>query len=255
MTHALREPGPASGRPRVARLMRENELKNRRPRRFRRVTDSGHAFPVAATPLLQDFMVAGLDRKWGSDISYIWTREGWLYLAVVCDLYFRRNVGWAADNQPHKELALTVLRCIFVVRQSGPDLIRRPDHGSRYCSNGYRKERRRNGALTSLSGRENYYNSTMVESPSSRRPATWMAFTIPAAATRRLASPAPHRLRGTPATQSLPIKLKKSITISVDKISHLNFEFLKLNSALHNFYKILLEILIRLPLLRTDDDT
>ena len=81
MTHELREQGLAAGRRRVARLMRENGLKARQPRRFRRTTDSGHAFPVAPNHLDQDFTAAGPDRKWGADISYVWTREGWLYRA------------------------------------------------------------------------------------------------------------------------------------------------------------------------------
>ncbi len=96
--------------------MRENGLKARQPRRFRRTTDSGHAFPIAPNHLDQDFTAAGPDRKWGSDISYIWTREGWLYLAVVLDLYSRRVVGWAAGDRLHKELALTALRRALVVR-------------------------------------------------------------------------------------------------------------------------------------------
>ena len=115
MTHELREQGLAAGRRRVARLMRENGLKARQPRRFRRTTDSGHAFPVAPNHLDQDFTAAGPDRKWGSDISYIWTGEGWLYLAVVLDLYSRRVVGWAAGDRLHKELALTALRRALVV--------------------------------------------------------------------------------------------------------------------------------------------
>src|SRR3954462_13057912 len=96
MTHELREQGLETGRRRVARLMRENGLRARQPRRFRRTTDSQHAFPVAPNRLDQDFTAAAPVEKWGVDLSYIWTREGWLYLAVVIDLYARRVVGWAA---------------------------------------------------------------------------------------------------------------------------------------------------------------
>lgn len=77
MTHELREQGLEAGR-RVARLMRENWLRARQPRRFRRTTDSGHAFPVAPNRLDQDFAAAAPNEKWGTDLSYIWTREGWL---------------------------------------------------------------------------------------------------------------------------------------------------------------------------------
>ncbi len=163
MTHELREQGLAAGRRRVARLMRENGLKARQPRRFRRTTDSGHAFPVAPNHLDQDFTAAGPDRKWGSDISYIWTREGWLYLAVVLDLYSRRVVGRAAGDRLHKELALTALRRALVVRQPGPGLLHHSDRGSQYCSNEYQAELRGHGIVISMSGKGNCYDNAMVE--------------------------------------------------------------------------------------------
>ncbi len=101
MTHELREQGLAAGRRRVARLMRENGLKARQPRRFRRTTDSGHAFPIAPNHLDQDFTAAGPDRKWGSDISYIWTREGWLYWrwSSTCTL----DGSWLGGGRPSSQ--------------------------------------------------------------------------------------------------------------------------------------------------------
>src|SRR5271156_4067274 len=87
MTRELRDDGITIGRHRVARLMRENALKARQRRRFKRTTDSLHAFPVAPNLLNQDFNATGPNQKWGADISYVWTREGWLYLAVVIDLF------------------------------------------------------------------------------------------------------------------------------------------------------------------------
>ena len=89
----------------VARLMRENALQARQRRRFKRTTDSLHAFPVAPNLLNQDFNAKGPNQKWGADISYVWTREGWLYIAVVIDLFARRVGGWAAGDRLHKELA------------------------------------------------------------------------------------------------------------------------------------------------------
>ena len=163
MTHELREQGLAAGRRRVARLMRENGLKARKPRRFRRTTDSGHAFPVAPNHLDQNFTAPGPDRKWGADISYIWTREGWLYLAVVLDLYSRRVVGWAAGDRLHKELALTALRRALVVRQPGSDLLHHSDRGSQYCSNEYQAELRGHGIVISMSGKGNCFDNAMVE--------------------------------------------------------------------------------------------
>ena len=102
MTRELRDDGITIGRRRVARLMRENALKARQRRRFKRTTDSLHAFPVAPNLLNQDFNATGPNQKWGADISYVWTREGWLYLAVVIDLFARRVVGWAAGDRLHR---------------------------------------------------------------------------------------------------------------------------------------------------------
>ena len=98
MTRELRDNGLAVGRRRTARLMRENGLVARQKRRFKRTTDSEHAGPVAPNLLEQDFAAARPDEKWGADISCVWTREGWLYLAVVIDLFSRRVVGEAAQG-------------------------------------------------------------------------------------------------------------------------------------------------------------
>ena len=86
--------------------MRENGLRARQKRRFKRTTDSLHAFPVSPNLLDQDFTAGAPNEKWGADISYVWTREGWLCLAVVIDLFARRVVGWATSDRLHKELAL-----------------------------------------------------------------------------------------------------------------------------------------------------
>jgi transposase InsO family protein len=163
MTHELREQGLAAGRRRIARLMRENGLKACQPRRFRRTTDSGHAFPVAPNRLDQDFTATAPDEKWAADLSYIWTREGWLYLAVVIDLYARRVVGWAAGDRLHKELALTALRRALVMRRPAVGLLHHSDRGSQYCSNEYQAELRRHGVVISMSGKGNCYDNAMVE--------------------------------------------------------------------------------------------
>ena len=92
MTRELQEDGLQVGRRRTARLMRENGLRARQKRRFKRTTDSQHAWPVAPNLIDQDFEAERPDEKWGADISYVWTREGWLYLAVVIDLFARRVV-------------------------------------------------------------------------------------------------------------------------------------------------------------------
>ena len=104
MTRELQDNGLAVGRRRMARLMRENGPKARQKRRFKRTTDSEHSWPVAPNIIDQDFAADGPNQKWGVDISYVWTREGWLYLAVVIDLFSRRVVGWAVGDRLHRRL-------------------------------------------------------------------------------------------------------------------------------------------------------
>ena len=163
MTRELQDQGLRVGRRRTARLMRENGLRARQPRRFRRTTDSLHAFPVAPNLLDQDFTASGPNEKWGADLSYIWTQEGWLYLAVVIDLYARRVVGWAVSDRLHKELALAALRRALAVRRPATGLIHHSDRGSQYCSIEYQAELRKHGLLISMSGKGNCYDNSMVE--------------------------------------------------------------------------------------------
>jgi putative transposase len=163
MTHELQEEGLAVGRRRTARLMRDNGLRARQKRRFKRTTDSEHAWPVAPNLIDQDFEAERPDEKWGADISYVWTREGWLYLAVVIDLFARRVVGWAVSDRLHRELALAALRKALLMRRPPAGLIHHSDRGSQYCSNDYQAELRRHGILISMSGKGNCYDNAMVE--------------------------------------------------------------------------------------------
>jgi putative transposase len=137
MTRELQDAGFAIGRRRTARLMRENGLQAREKRRFKRTTDSHHAWPVAPNIINQDFTASKPDEKWGADISYVWTRQGWLYLAVVIDLFARRVVGWAIGDRLHRELALAALRKAVAMRRPSKGLIHHSDRGSQYCSIDY----------------------------------------------------------------------------------------------------------------------
>src|SRR3954468_1299890 len=130
MTRELQDAGFAIGRRRTARLMRENGLQAREKRRFKRTTDSHHAWPVAPNIINQDFTASKPDEKWGADISYVWTRQGWLYLAVVIDLFARRVVGWAIGDRLHRELALAALRKAVAMRRPSKGLIHHSDLGS-----------------------------------------------------------------------------------------------------------------------------
>jgi putative transposase len=130
MTRELQNKGLGIGRRRTARLMRENGLKARQTRRFKRTTDSHHAFPIAPNLLDQDFSAECPNQKWNADISCVWTREGWLYLAVVLDLFARRVVGWAVSERLHKELAPEALRKALAIRRPSAGLIHHADRGS-----------------------------------------------------------------------------------------------------------------------------
>lgn len=162
MHRDLVDDGHEIGRHRTARLMRENQLIARQKRRFKRTTDSEHAWPVAPNLIAQDFASDGPDRKWGADISYIWTEEGWLYLALVPDLCSRRVVGWATSDRLKRDLAVEALRRALVARNRGPELVHHSDRGSQYCSVDYQALLRKRGILISMSGLGNCYDS-MVE--------------------------------------------------------------------------------------------
>ena len=159
----LTEDGLSVGRHRVARIMRENDLKARQKTRYKKTTDSDHGGPVAINVLKQDFAADGPNQKWGVDISYVWTAEGWLYLAIVLDLFSRRIVGWAISDRMKKGLAMDALRRAIALRDPKPGLIHHSDRGSQYCSADYRKLVQAHSFIASMSGRGNCYDNAMVE--------------------------------------------------------------------------------------------
>ena len=109
------------------KALHDEVLAARQKRRFKRTTDSTHAWPVAPNLLDQDFAAEAPDQKWSADISYIWTAEGWLYLAVLIDLFSRRVVGWAVSDRLKKDLALRALRMALVTRHPPSGLIHHSD--------------------------------------------------------------------------------------------------------------------------------
>lgn len=159
----LNESGLDVGRHRIARLMRDNGLKALQKRRYKKTTDSNHGGLVAPNLLDQDFACDGPDQKWGVDISYIWTAEGWLYLAIVLDLFSRRIVGWATSDRLKKDLALTALSRAIALRRPPPGLIHHSDRGSQYCSHDYQKILAKHNIVVSMSGKGNCYDNAMVE--------------------------------------------------------------------------------------------
>lgn len=159
----LKEQGLEVGLNRVARLMSENELTARQKTRFKKTTDSDHGGPIAANVLDQDFTATAPDQKWGVDISYVWTAEGWLYLAIVLDLFSRRIVGFEIADRMRSGLAMGALRRAIALRQPPRGLLHHSDRGSQYCSDDYRRLLRDHGFVASMSGRGNCYDNAMVE--------------------------------------------------------------------------------------------
>ena len=163
MTEELKEQGFDIGHRRVGRLMAENGIKVKRNKKFKATTDSDHTFSIAPNFLNQDFTADRPNQKWAGDISYIWTREGWLYLAVVIDLYSRRVIGWAVSNRMKKNLAIRALKMAINLRQPPKGCIHHTDRGSQYCSHAYQKLLRKHGFKTSMSGKGNCYDNAVLE--------------------------------------------------------------------------------------------
>ena len=163
MTEELQALGLNVGHRRVGRLMRENGIKVVRTRKHKVTTDSNHRFNIAPNLLDQDFSATGPNQKWAGDISYIWTNEGWLYLAVVIDLYSRRVIGWAVSNRMKRDLAIRALDMAVALRRPPKGCIHHTDRGSQYCSGDDQKRLKRHGFLVSMSGKGNCYDNSMVE--------------------------------------------------------------------------------------------
>ena len=160
----LRARGRRIGRKRVARLMRGMGLAARRRRRFRRTTDSRHAFPIAPNLLERNFTAEAPDRVWLADLTYIWTAQGWLYLAAVLDLYTRRVVGWAMADHLRHELTLAALDVAIVRQRPAPGLVHHADRGVQYAAHGYRARLRRHGMVCSMSRKGDCWDNAPMES-------------------------------------------------------------------------------------------
>ena len=163
MTVELQERGIHVNRKRVERLMRERRLPAVYPKKFRHTTDSGHMQPIAPNLLGQNFKASARNTVWVGDITYVWTMEGWVYLAVLIDLYSRRVVGWAIDKTLSRTLALKALAIAIRRRKPPPGLIHHTDRGSQYASREYRKVLGDHGIICSMSGRGNCFDNAAAE--------------------------------------------------------------------------------------------
>ena len=153
------------GRNRIARLMRDEGIVGRRKPRFRKTTDSNHKLPVAGNVLDRQFATDEPDRAWVADITYVWTQQGWLYLAVIIDLFARRVVGWSMADHMRTELVLDALTAALGSRLPSPTgLVFHSDRGSQYASGDYQKALAAAGVTCSMSRRGNCWDNAVAES-------------------------------------------------------------------------------------------
>jgi putative transposase len=161
----LRKKGSCHGRNRVARLMKEKGLCGRQKQRYRvRTTDSNHDEPIAPNRLAQAPKATAPNELWAADITYIETKEGWLYLAAILDLYSRKIVGWAMSERIDTALVLSALTMALLHRRPPAKLLCHTDRGVQYASGDYRQALGDAGLIASMSRRANCYDNATMES-------------------------------------------------------------------------------------------
>jgi len=159
----LKDEGHQIGRYKVRRIMRQMGLRAKTPRRFKLTTDSRHSFPVVPNALNRNFDVNVPNKVWTADITYVWTFEGWLYLAVVMDLYSRQIVGWAMDKRMKRQLVLDALAMAYWQRKPPKGLLHHSDRGSQYACHDYRKRLETYGMEASMSRKGNCWDNAPTE--------------------------------------------------------------------------------------------
>jgi putative transposase len=153
------------GRHRVVRLMAKLDIGAHTKRKFKATTDSEHTLPIAQNVLARDFTATEPDRAWVADITYIWTTQGWLYLAVIIDLFSRRVVGWSMAEHMRTELVLTALEAALGQRiPSQVGLVFHSDRGSQYASGDYQAALLKANIIPSMSRRANCWDNAVAES-------------------------------------------------------------------------------------------
>lgn len=164
MVRELRARGFPASKPRVERLMRENGIRARHKRRYKATTDSRHGLPVAPNLLARDFAPTAPNRAWVADLTYVWTDEGWLYLAVVLDLFNREIVGWSAKSRMTADLVTDALTMAWFRRRPAPGLIHHSDRGSQYASALFQSKLAEYGMTCSMSRKGNCWDNAPAES-------------------------------------------------------------------------------------------
>src|SRR5438552_2954204 len=161
---ALRAMGEACGRHRVARLRQRHGIEAKRLRRFRSAYAGRNSEALPANLLRREFSAPAPDRIWAGDITFIATREGWLYLAVLLDLYSRRIVGWAMSEKMNRALVIDALAMAIEHRRPTVGLIHHTDQGLLYATSAYRAIMANHGMIASMSRKGDCYDNAVVES-------------------------------------------------------------------------------------------
>jgi putative transposase len=163
MAKQLQSEGHTVGRYQARSLMRQAGVAIQRKKRFKATTDSRHRYPVAPNLLDRQFVATAPDRVWAADISYLWTDEGWLYLAVVIDLYSRRVVGWSLADHLRVDLVKDALTMALWRRQPKAGLIHHSDRGSQYACHEYQALLAKHGICCRMSRRGEGWDNAVVE--------------------------------------------------------------------------------------------
>lgn len=164
MSEQLRAEGHDVGIYKARSLMKKAGVSYTYKKKFKRTTDSNHNLPVAGNLLERQFNVDQPNTVWCTDISYLWTNEGWLYLAVVIDLYSRKAVGWAIDRRMKVSLVKDALAMAYFRRRPGRGLIHHSDRGSQYASHEYQAQLKQYGMICSMSRKGDCWDNAVVES-------------------------------------------------------------------------------------------
>jgi putative transposase len=160
----LRKRGKRVNRKRVERIMRVNNFAAHAKRKYKVTTNSKHNKPVAENLLNQNFKTDSPNKIWVSDITYIWTTEGWLYLCVILDLFSRRVVGWSMNQRVKADLVIAAMKQALINRNSEAGLIFHSDRGSQYASNAVQSLLKENSFIQSMSRKGNCYDNAVAES-------------------------------------------------------------------------------------------
>jgi len=164
MVRELRGRGFPASKDRVERLMRENGIRARHKRRYKATTDSKHSLPVAPNVLEREFAPPAPNRVWAADLTYVWTDQGWLYLAVVLDLFNREVVGWSIKPRMTADIVVDALAMAWFRRRPAPGLIHHSDRGSQYASAVFRDKLAEFGMIGSMSRKGNCWDNAPTES-------------------------------------------------------------------------------------------